>query len=302
MYDFYSKTLTEPGVFPLVLQDDELGWQLAADYCVEDDKFILFVNGRAFLTLPYKASLDTTVPQSIESGKITLNGVQVHSGFKQYTEETFFEWLDEHDIESVTEAIIGSNFACSSSAALNSVFDDLGRYIIEEEGLKKLTFGGFADKNNLEEWPLSQLLIKSPNLEELTIDYLEETTGENIISILEFAGKAVTNSSCLHTLYIDYTCSSAEDGDKLMKVLADHHIDWLQNITIIEEYPWFENDRDGCMVPLLVLLARQTSLKTLKMYNNLSDAQKDQIRKVVSENAPECTMDGEIKVVAKKGK
>ena len=181
MYDFYSKTLTEPGVFPLVLQDDELGWQLAADYGVEDDKFILFVNGRAFLTLPYKASLDTTVPQSIESGKITLNGVQVHSGFKQYTEETFFEWLDEHDIESVTEAIIGSNFACSSSAALNSVFDDLGRYIIEEEGLKKLTFGGFADKNNLEEWPLSQLLIKSPNLEELKIDYLEETTPENII-------------------------------------------------------------------------------------------------------------------------
>ena len=49
------------------------------------------------------------------------------------------------------------------------------------------------------------------------------------------------------------------------------------------------------MAPLLVLLARQTSLKTLEMgYNKLSASQKDQIRKVVSENAPECEMIGEI--------
>ena len=98
-------------------------------------------------------------------------------------------------------------------------------------------------------------------------------------------------------MYIDYTCSSAEDGDKLMKVLAEHHIDWLQNITIWGEDEWFKDNRDGCMVPLLVLLARQTSLKTLKMdHNLLSDAQKDQIRKVVDESAPACAMEGEIKI------
>ena len=54
------------------------------------------------------------------------------------------------------------------------------------------------------------------------------------------------------------------------------------------------------MAPLLVLLARQTSLKTLNMDGNrLSDAQKDQIRKVVSENAPECKMEGNGLEVAK---
>ena len=31
-------------------------------------------------------------------------------------------------------------------------------------------------------------------------------------------------------------------------------------------------------------------------YNSLSDAQKDQIRKVVNENSPECKMVGEIKL------
>ena len=72
-----------------------------------------------------------------------------------------------------------------------------------------------------------------------------------------------------------------------MKTLADHHIDWLQNITVFSEEGWFKDDRDGCMVPLLVLLARQTSLKTLTMLeNNLSGTQKDQIRKVVTKNAP----------------
>ena len=51
------------------------------------------------------------------------------------------------------------------------------------------------------------------------------------------------------------------------------------------------------MGPLLVLLARQTSLNTLEMHdNNLSAAQKDQIRKVVTENAPECKMEGEIEM------
>ena len=43
------------------------------------------------------------------------------------------------------------------------------------------------------------------------------------------------------------------------------------------------------------IIRRQSQLKTLTMDdNNLSDAQKDQIRKVVTENAPECKMQGDI--------
>ena len=45
------------------------------------------------------------------------------------------------------------------------------------------------------------------------------------------------------------------------------------------------------MAPLLVLLARQTSLKTLEISDKvLSDAQKDRICRVVSENAPGCAI------------
>ena len=49
------------------------------------------------------------------------------------------------------------------------------------------------------------------------------------------------------------------------------------------------------MVPLLVLRVKQTTLKTLKMDGNfIFDPQKQQIRQVVTQNAPECTIEGEI--------
>ena len=184
-----------------------------------------------------------------------------------------------------------SGFECTSSEVLNSVFDDLGRSIDEEQGLKKLTIMRFNDKNTLHEWPLGQLVVKSPRLEYLKIYDLIMTTPANRSQFLEFAGLAATNSSCLHTLFIGSTYSSAEDGDKLMQVLADDHMDWLEHITFWHEERWFEN-RDGCMTPLLVLLARQTSLKTLTMEDNLlSDSQKAQIRQVVTQSAPACQID-----------
>ena len=116
--------------------------------------------------------------------------------------------------------------------------------------------------------------------------------------LLEFAAQAALRSTCLNTLHIIGTHSSAEDGDMFLQVLADHTIDSLHHLTISEEHAWFANDRDGCMAPLLALLARQTSLESLTMRSDdledselLSYAQKQQIRKVVTSNAPECRFD-----------
>ena len=51
------------------------------------------------------------------------------------------EWCAEHKIESVTAACIGGDsfvrFKCTSSEALNLVFEDLARSIDYEEGLRK---------------------------------------------------------------------------------------------------------------------------------------------------------------------
>ena len=101
---------------------------------------------------------------------------------------------------------------------------------------------------------MSQLVIKSPNLEYLKIDRLW-TTPANRSALLEFAALATTNSSCLHTLHIELTYSTVEDGDKFMKILADDHINWLHHLTIWKESAWFRG-RDECMDSLIILLAR----------------------------------------------
>ena len=91
--------------------------------------------------------------------------------------------------------------------------------------------------------------------------------------LLEFAAQAATKSSCLNTLIIGHTGTSAEEGDQFLQALAEDKIDSLQVFRIINEKAWFADDRDGSIAPLLVLLARQTALKELTMQgNDLSDA------------------------------
>ena len=102
-------------------------------------------------------------------------------------------------------------------------------------------------------------MLKSPHLQYLQISYLSSTTPANRSLLLEFAAQAALRSNCLNTLHIESTESSAEDGDKFLQALADHTIQSLTHLTISKEEPWFEN-REGCMAPLLVFLARQTSL------------------------------------------
>ena len=106
-------------------------------------------------------------------------------------------------------------------------------------------------------------MIKSPNLEYLKIYDLNHTTPANRSALLEFAGLATTNSSCLHTLHIEST-DTKYDGDKFMKILADDHINWLHHLTINGEIDWI-GGRDECLDSLLILLARQTNLQTLTM-------------------------------------
>ena len=47
------KSLSDPGLFPLRMQDYELGWKLSLDYIVQTDKFLLYINGIAFQSYPY---------------------------------------------------------------------------------------------------------------------------------------------------------------------------------------------------------------------------------------------------------
>ena len=63
-----------------------------------------------------------------------LNGEEVHSGFVQYTADTFDEMHSKIDYQPITDIVIDS-FGSTSPEVLNSVIDELGRAVDEEHGL-----------------------------------------------------------------------------------------------------------------------------------------------------------------------
>ena len=120
--------------------------------------------------------------------------------------------------------------------------------------------------------------------------YAFPTTATNRSRLLEFAGRAITSSSCFNTLYIYGTYSSVSDGVQFLQTLADSECNQLHSITIRMEAYWFM-DTDECMGPLLTFLAKQTGLQELEMeHNELSEAQQSQIRQLVESIAPNCAI------------
>ena len=59
---FYSKKLSDPGTFPLKLQDNLLSWKLSLYYDMQADQFILHVNDIPFLKMPYQAEVSPSGP------------------------------------------------------------------------------------------------------------------------------------------------------------------------------------------------------------------------------------------------
>ena len=72
---------------------------------------------------------------------------------------------------------------------------------------------------------------------------------------MKFAGYAIINSECLHTVHIEKTGSSASDGKKFLEILAGDMTEKLQHINISEECNWFV-DGAGCLGLLLDLMAK----------------------------------------------
>ena len=182
----------------------------------------------------------------------------MHQGFAEYALHTVDGWCAEYNLQPATEIFIGgdSGFACSSSEVINSLFENLGRAIDSEQGLKKLSIEGFDDQNVLQDWSFSQFVLKGLNLESLTLKYLGKTVAANSSQLLEFFSLLATQSSCLNALHIECTTSSGKDGDKFMQVLADSSLSSLLHLTISFEINWFVGEREECLTPMLVFLAR----------------------------------------------
>ena len=80
------------------------------NYAALTDAFLLDINGVSFPEMPLQTEVNPEGPQNIQMGVIMLNGQEVHSGWVQYTAETFDEMHSVIDYESVTDIEIKGCF------------------------------------------------------------------------------------------------------------------------------------------------------------------------------------------------
>ena len=99
--------MSEQGLFPLVLQDEELQWKIILNYDLPSKKFLLAINGEPFLKMPRQYQVNPQGPQNILQGAITLNGVVVHDGWAQFDHYTVYDWYTKIDKEPGTDLRIG---------------------------------------------------------------------------------------------------------------------------------------------------------------------------------------------------
>ena len=55
---FYSKKLSQPGLFPLKIADDELKWKVVLSYHLPKEIFLLQINGINFLDMPIQSEVN----------------------------------------------------------------------------------------------------------------------------------------------------------------------------------------------------------------------------------------------------
>ena len=123
-----------------------------------------------FLDLPYQAEVALVGPQNIQEGLIRLNKRKIHFGYIAYNSQYLRTMCQEENLnEAVTEIDI-DYIKCSSAQVLNSLIEQLGQLVDEDKGLRKIKISGLSDKNNLEEWPLDQLVTKCFALESININ------------------------------------------------------------------------------------------------------------------------------------
>ena len=77
-FEFYSKTLTQPGLFPVMLVNGELNWKIVLNYTALTDALLLDINGVSFHQMPLQSEVNVEGPQNITFGTIMLNRKEVH--------------------------------------------------------------------------------------------------------------------------------------------------------------------------------------------------------------------------------
>ena len=122
--------MENPEIFPIRLQGYTLPWKLQLNYDLEAKKFQLKINDVPFDRLKYSAQAVHEGPPNIETGKIVLNGREIHEGvFIFYNFNSFDCMRRVSGMYRTTTEFKLQSFSSTSSGVLNSVISDITRSI-----------------------------------------------------------------------------------------------------------------------------------------------------------------------------
>ena len=124
---------------------DELPWKITLGHDAVTQQFTLGINGVPFYQLEFQQELERTGPENIEKGQIKINGVLItpreNFGFMMFDWETLPSLLKEHQLnkQQINHVFIGGMFRCSSTEVVNSIFDQIGQFVDnDDQGLASL--------------------------------------------------------------------------------------------------------------------------------------------------------------------
>ena len=106
--EFYSKKLTQSGLFPKVFEDGVLNWKISFGILTQTDAYPLHIKNVSFSKMPLQYEVNPQKPQNIEYGRIMQNGVKVYDGWMHYTADTFdelyymIEYEPKNDIKMIS--------------------------------------------------------------------------------------------------------------------------------------------------------------------------------------------------------
>ena len=157
------------------------------------------------------------------------------------------------------------------------MFDQLGEAINDEQHLKSLRITYYLDRNQLENWPCSQLSNLSVKCEELELNRLSRANADSRAILMDMAGSICQVSQCLRRLTLRWTGTSADVGLSFLSALADSELAALEYInfsgSLHLSHKWF-SEKEECVDTLIQALQRQVNLQTLRLaWCDLTDDQ-----------------------------
>ena len=230
------KRIDDENLYPIPLQvhHQDQSWHFQVNLDRNRQKFILDVNGKPFMSLPFASATPAQNSDAIVKGKVIVNGLVVHEGSMHWTGEEAFEEKYSNVMDSgqrITSLIL-DDVRFTSSRVSDEMLAFLAARVADgqlEEIRFKNSFGNVVT--------LEPSLIKSLQLNAAPscrvfqyYDLFQSKRDKGLL--LELCAGICSTSDCLIELNLYDAMPSVEQLQAIFEALLNNETSSLQNINL----------------------------------------------------------------------